>query len=433
MRERLLSPAGIGRAGPAMTAAAIWLGSFLINAIPTATPASAHVKWFVPCDASSDPLPLSEVFTPTFWLFTTLFATVFAAACAIERTAVGAFLSRTLDGWTAPLHRQRDVLLRAVAAVFFALLWADGSVILTPELKGGGIWLSAIQVLIPIFLFGRATRPAAAAGILALYGYGIAAYGLFHMLDYTVFLGLAVCFVLSVSPDAGLRAIRFDCLRWTVALSLLWPAMEKFLYPVWVAPIAIAHPELTLGIDVATVVTAAGVVEFGLAFALLWTPLIRRLSAAALALLLFAATFDFGKVDGIGHSMIIAILLLVFADPETKQPRPAPLAPLVSVSALLAAIFLYTGAHTLYYASAEMALVPLACGAGLVTACLLCCRGSPAAAVRRAGAEMADADEPWSEREEANDGATPRLDRLIAMLVEESTPAGRSQLLDNAG
>jgi hypothetical protein len=149
------------------------------------------------------------------------------------------------------------------------------------------------------------------------------------MLDYPFFLGLAAYFALSGSKNAKLRAFRFDCLRWTVALSLMWPSMEKFLYPVWIAPILAQHPELTLGFDVGTVITGAGVVEFGLAFALFWTPLVRRFAAAGLALLLFAATFDFGKMDGIGHLMIIALLLLVFADPGRKlvccRPAAAPL------------------------------------------------------------------------------------------------------------
>jgi hypothetical protein len=349
-----------------LATAAIWLGCLVINAVPMATAASAHVKWFVTCDSSDDPLPPQAVFTPTFWLFSALFVTVFSVACAIEETAFGATLSRLLDRLTEPLHKRTDALLRAVAAVSFALLWADGGVILTPELKGNSVWLSAIQVLIPIYLIARATLPAAAAGILVLYGYGAATDGLFHMLDYPFFLGLAAYFALSVSQNAKLRSFRFDCLRWTVALSLMWPSMEKFLYPGWIAPILTEHPELTLGFDVGTVITAAGVVEFGLAFALFWTPLVRRFAAAGLALLLFAATFDFGKMDGIGHLMLIALLLLVFADPGRKQAscRPA-VAPLVSGTAMLAVIFLYAGAHTLYYGSSPAALAPLASGGGL--------------------------------------------------------------------
>jgi hypothetical protein len=354
--------------------AAIWLACLVVSAIALASEASAHVKWFVTCNASDDPLPPAAVFTPTFWLFSALFVVVLYVGCAIEDTKLGAAISRLLDQFTAPLHQRTDGLLRAVAAVSFTLLWADGGIILTPELKGSSTWLSAIQVLVPIYLIARATLPAAAAAIFVLYGYGVATYGLFHMLDYTVFPGLGAYFALSCLHNAKLRSFRFACLRWTVALSLMWPAMEKFLYPGWVAPILTLHPELTLGIDVGTVITAAGVVEFGLAFALFWTPLVRRFAAAGLAMLLFAATFDFGKIDGIGHLMIIALLLLVFADPGRKLAccRPA-VAPLVGGTALLAVIFLYAGTHTLYYKSllAASGLLASAAALALVAASFL--------------------------------------------------------------
>ena len=355
------------RSGSRAASAAIWLGCLLVSAIPFATSASAHVKWFVTCNAADEPLPLQAVFTPTFWLFSALFATVLYAGCVIEETKLGGALSGLLDRWTEPLHKRSDGLLRGVAAVSFALLWADGGVILTPELKGNSIWLSAIQVLIPIYLIARATLPAAAAGILVLYGYGAATYGLFHMLDYTVFLGLAAYFALSLSRNERLRSFRFACLRWTVALSLMWPAMEKFVYPAWIVPILTEHPELTLGFDVATVITGAGVVEFGLAFALFWTPMVRRFAAAGLAMLLFAATFDFGKMDGIGHLMLIALLVLVLADPGRKRACCRPLvAPLVGGALLLAVICLYAGTHTFYYGSSAATLAPLANGTALL-------------------------------------------------------------------
>lgn len=340
-------------------------GGCLVVAVTTmaTTAACAHVKWFVDCNVSDNPLPISAVLTTTFFLFLTLFLAVFYIASEAEQTAIGAMISRVLNRFTGALHRRSDDLLRAAAAISFVLLWSDGGLILTPELKASHTWISAIQLLIPIYLFGRATLPAAGAGIILLFGYGAASYGLFHMLDYPVFLGLGVFFALSVSRDPKLIAFRFLCLRWGVALSLLWPAMEKFVYPGWVAPIAITHPEITLGFDVATVVTAAGIVEFGLAFALFWTPLIRRLAALVLMALLVAATFDFGKVDAIGHSMIVIILLVVFANPGGKPEYARPvLAPVVAAAALPAAICLYTGAHTLAYGSTLAALAPLASG-----------------------------------------------------------------------
>jgi len=375
-REQILAMLGARSAGPKVATALIWLSCLVINAIPLAATASAHVKWFVTCEASDEPLPVQAVLTTTFWVFTALFVTVFYIGCKFERTKLGVSFSALLDRLSEPLYTRADCLLRSTAAISFALLWADGEVILTPELKGNGVWLSAIQLLIPIYLFGRATLPAAAAGIVVLYGYGVATYGLFHMLDYPVFLGLAAYFALSASQNAKWNSLRFDFLRWSVAFSLLWPSMEKFLYPGWIAPIAATHPELTMGIDVATFITAAGVVEFGLSFALLWTPLVRRFAALGLALLLFGATFDFGKIDGIGHLMIIVILLVVFADPGRKQLncRPA-LAPIVSGATLLAVIFLYTGAHTLYYGASSTAVVPLVTAAALLMVVVLYLQG----------------------------------------------------------
>jgi hypothetical protein len=353
---------------------AVLVGCLLLGLMVSG--ASAHVKWFVACNVSDEPLPIGAVFTTTFFLCAALFLTLLYVACEIEQTAFGAALSRLLDRWTEPLHRRTDELLRAVAAVSFALLWADGGLILTPELKGSGTWLSAVQLLIPLYLVARATLPAAAAGILVLYGYGALTYGPFHMLDYPVFVGLGVYFALSVSQNTKILAFRFDVLRWAVALSLMWPSMEKFVYPAWIAPIAIAHPELTLGFAVDTVVTAAGVVEFGLAFALFWTPLSRRLAALALALLMTAATFDFGKVDGIGHLMIIVVLLVVFAAPGRMPARCRPvLAPLASSATWLATIFVYTGAHALSYGSRGMALIALAGGAATLGFVFFCLRG----------------------------------------------------------
>ncbi len=366
----------LGRVGLKIMKPVLYAGCLIVSLSLTTTPATAHVKWFVNCNVSDDPLPAQAVLTATFLLFFTLFLALLYLGCVAERTTLGARISQLLDHYSAPLHRRSDDLLRSVAAVSFALLWADGGLIITPELKASNIWLSAIQLLIPMYMFTRATLPAAGAAIIVLYGYGVATYGLFHMLDYPVFVGLGVFFALSVSQNTRLLAFRFDFLRWTVACSLLWPSIEKFVYPGWVAPIAITHPEVTMGFDVATVVTAAGVVEFGLSFTLFWTPLIRRLAALALMVVLTAATFDFGKMDGIGHLMIITILMVVFAQPGGAHDRRHPtLAPLAGGMTLAAVIFLYTGGHALYYGSKGASVVPLVSGVALLTLVLLCISG----------------------------------------------------------
>jgi hypothetical protein len=366
------------------------VGCLTINTFPMATTASAQDnRWFAVCNVSDEPLPIEKAFTSTFFLCAALFLTLFYFVCAVEQTAFGAALSRFLDRCTEPLRRYREPLLRAVSAASFAMLSTGIGPILNQvsqhfgdlrssisHLNLGAIWLPVIQLLIPVYQLARATVPAAGAAILVLCGYyGAVACGPFHMQDYPVFVGLAIFFLLSVIQTAGFRAFRFDVLRWSAALSLLWPSAEMFVYPSWIAPVAQAHPELTFGFAVDQVVTAAGVVEFGLAFALFWTPLVRRLAALTLAVFFAAAAFEFGRIDSIGQVLIFAILLFVFADPGRAQPRCRPsLAPLVSSASWLATIFLYAGIHALNHGTQTAVLVSFIGGAaalGFVFFCLM--------------------------------------------------------------
>jgi hypothetical protein len=373
---------------PRLKKATAFVGFLVINVIPLATTASAHDRWVTVCNVSDHPLPIEKVLTTTFFMCAAVFLTLFYFLCAIEQTAFGAAISRLLDRSTGPLHRYREPLLRAVTAGSFAMLWTDLGPILTQvsqqfgDLRGSlsqlnlnAIWLPVIQLLIPVYQLARATLPAAGAAILVLCGYGAVTCGPFHVQDYPVFVGLAVFFLLSVIQTTSVRAFRFDVLRWSVALSLLWPSAEMFVYPSWIAPIATAHPELTFGFDVDTVVTAGGIVEFGLVFALFWTPLVRRLAALVLAALFAAAAFDFGRVDGIGPVAVFAILLLVFIDPGRAQPRCRPtLAPLACSGTWLATIFLYAGVHALSHGTQTAVLVAFIGGAaalGFVFFCLM--------------------------------------------------------------
>ena len=92
---------------------------------------------------------------------------------------------------------------------------------------------------------------------------------------------------------------------------------------------------------------AAGVIEFTLAFALLWTPLVRRTAALILAAIFISAVFEFGKVDAIGHSGIIVVLLGIAADDARSRVRlrDAAIAPAWYGAALAAFLALYYVGH----------------------------------------------------------------------------------------
>ena len=134
----------------------------------------------------------------------------------------------------------------------------------------------------------------------------------------------------------------------------MWAAIEKWAYPQWTFPIFVEHPSMSLGIDIAYYMRAAGVVEFTLAFALLGTPLVRRSAAIILAAMFAGAIGEFGLTDAIGHSCIIVVMLAVLADDARAPRRRRTLALMpVSYSATLAAFLVaYYGLHAALFSLA---------------------------------------------------------------------------------
>jgi hypothetical protein len=138
-----------------------------------------------------------------------------------------------------------------------------------------------------------------------------------------------------------------DIIRYATAITLMWASVEKWAYPEWSFPIFISHPGIALGFDSEFYMRAAGVVEFTLAFALLWTPLVRRYAATVLAGMFIAACLEFGKIDAIGHSAIIAALFAIIGDNRrVENDRRVPLlAPVGLCAALAATLFTYYAGH----------------------------------------------------------------------------------------
>ena len=127
------------------------------------------------------------------------------------------------------------------------------------------------------------------------------------------------------------------------------PGMDFAIY--------VSHPAMSMGYDFDLFMQAAGVIEFTLAFALLWTPLVRRASAFILLGMFIGATAEFGRIDVIGHSVIVAVLLLLAADnarlsPERRSWRWVTAPTLAYTAALFAFISAYYGMHSLLFGTA---------------------------------------------------------------------------------
>lgn len=290
----------------------LWLASALPPLLPGS--AAAHVKWFASYDISAAPSPLGDVFSPSFGQLAVLSILLLWVVSRIETMGIGRTVIAGLDDLTAALQARSEALLRAGLGAFFIALWAQGAVILTPELATQDMRIGWLQAAIAMGMFWRGTLALSGGGIVLLFCLGIRDYGLFHMLDYPVFLGLAGYLILS-----GWRLDLFGrppivLLRWSAAVTLMWASIEKWAYPDWTFPLLDLHPKITMGLSHSFFMTASGMVEFGCAFALIWTPLVRRLAAVALVSTFTSAIFEFGKVDAIGHLPIIAAMLVFVAE-----------------------------------------------------------------------------------------------------------------------
>ena len=283
--------------------------------------ASAHVKWFCAFDVAGQPVGLANVLCPNFEELTGLTIFVLIAAGIVERTPLGAALLRAVIDCMAPIRWNTEILIRGIAGFFFVSLWSMGGMIITPELKTTSQLIPLLQLAIAAGLLWRQTLVLSAAGIVALYAIALHDYGLFHLLDYPIFLGLAAYLALTGlgREPFGIRPL--DIARWAAAVTLMWASIEKWAYPEWTSPLFITHPNIAMGFSPSFFMEAAGAVEFGLSFGLIWTPLCRRASALILAGMFLSAILEFGKIDAIGHSCIIALVLAIAADDRVEPVR----------------------------------------------------------------------------------------------------------------
>jgi hypothetical protein len=313
--------------------------------------AEAHVKWFAPYNVAETPKSLVWVTDGSF-IDLALFAIVLLTVGAVVgNTVLGRVIVGSLDRVTGFVRRDTETLMRAVYGGFFVVLWAVGGIILTPELKTPVDAISWLQLGMAACFIWRRTLVLAAAGIVFLYGYAIAKYGLFHLMDYPIFLGSA-CYFALIGLGLGRLVPPVDVARWASAVTLMWASVEKWAYPQWTYPLFVTHTGMSLGFDPVFYMKAAGVVEFSLAFALIGPPLVRRSAAILLAATFISAVPAFGKVDAIGHSPIIVIFLAIIADNTPARQRfPSFRMPAYYVVAFVITVAAYYLGHVALFPS----------------------------------------------------------------------------------
>jgi hypothetical protein len=326
--------------------------AMFVSVASFATEANAHVKWFCAFNVAGQPRGLENVLCADFEGLVGLAVLFLIFGCLVDGTAFGDALLRALDRVTSDIQSNHEIIIRAVCGFFFVSLWNAEGILLTPELKTTSAWIPWFQLAIAAGLIWRRTMPLSGLGIAVLFGLAIRDYGVFHLADYPVFLGVAAYLAL-VGLQRDLFGVRpLDVARYSAAITLMWASIEKWAYPEWSFPLFTQHPAVTMGIEGEFFMRAAGVIEFTLAFALLWTPLVRRTSAIVLAAMFISATFEFGKIDVIGHAPIVAVLLAIVGDNAALVQRTRRFAAVVPVAycvALAGFLTAYYFAHAVLY------------------------------------------------------------------------------------
>ncbi len=276
--------------------------------------AVGHTKWFVEYDLNSPPKKIKDMLLSyDFILFFSVTAVLVLVAVLID-----GYFNKVRFSWLNKVKysfafskNYLPLFLRFGTFVFMLFIAQMNGVYLTPELKTDAFWVSWVQLSIAVFLLNRRTQMISGFGILLLYSVAAYQYGFFHLLDYPIFLGVAVYLILDSTGKESVFVYRDIALRFSMAISLLWASIEKWAFPQWSFELLEKNPNIMLGMDFDTFMVVAGFVEFIAAFMLLAGQITARMASAVLLFFIVGAIPMFGMIDAIGHFEIIVVLIIL--------------------------------------------------------------------------------------------------------------------------
>ena len=324
--------------------------AILMNAA-CAQSAMAHVKWFGDYSVAGQPRGLETVLCPDFKFLLGLSLLALILGCLIEGSTLGAATLRFIDRVTRILRDNTELMLRAGCAFFFRGDLGDGRHSPHSGIENqldhcghASTWHRGWHAVAPDNAVVRSWYRGAIRHCSP-------EYGAFHLADYPVFLGVAAYLGLTGFQRDLFGARPIDVVRWSAAVTLMWASIEKWAYPEWSFSLPTEHPTMSFGFDPEFFMLAAGMIEFALGFALLWTPLVRRLAAVILSAMFISAVFEFGKIDLVGHAVIIVALVAIIADNGRKDfsVRDQWIVPVGFAAVLTAFLAIYYFAHAMLF------------------------------------------------------------------------------------
>lgn len=281
----------------------------------------AHVKWFSEFFFSDAPRTVSEIMTLLFIGFALFTTAAIGAAVFIDRKLEQTPLYQHIRDWLSARQHYSELVLRIGMGMTLLLAWQSDSLIV-PDLETARGWVGWLKYVMVLLLIFPQTVPAVGVGLVFIYGIGIYDYGAFYMLDYLFVVGIGVYFMVHQHQNPAISNLDIPVLYLTVGISLIWPGLEKLVYPEWSFYILEENPQLTLGFPLDFFLTGAAFVELALGYLLLIGLMGRPLSVLITAVF-FTTTLVFGRTEIIGHTPIhAALIVFVLNGPGNLYPAP---------------------------------------------------------------------------------------------------------------
>ena len=154
-------------------------------------PAAAHVKWFNDQYCVSCPPDALDRIFDRWWLASLAFFSLLSLCAFVIDRLWGEQAAAWFEGFVAQIQSPLEDYLRLGLGVFLLCLWVHGGILLTPELRTDNEAIAWLQLALAVCTLSWRTTWITAAGIFTLYGIALAQYGVFHLLDYPIFPGIA--------------------------------------------------------------------------------------------------------------------------------------------------------------------------------------------------------------------------------------------------
>lgn len=310
----------------ARTVARLLCPALLLNVLLVPAIAYAHVKWFSQFTYADRPRTLAEVASPMFLALAAVSTAVVGALAIADDWLRSHHVAKRIEDWLETYRGEALVVLRVGVGATMLMAWQAGT-LLAPELPAVSGALGWMQFVVVLLLLFPRTVPAAGLLLGALWLYAAATFGLFHLLDYTFYPGIAFALAVSRASDAKIRDLRLPALYFTVGFSLVWVALEKLVYPDWGFYVLAQHRALTMGLTLDFFLIGAAFVELSLGHLLVLGLFGRTLALTITVIFLITSSVFGGKLEVMGHTPIHAALVVFILEGAGHRYRPPFLAP----------------------------------------------------------------------------------------------------------